>query len=121
MMSRSEQVASVSSALKNGILPSYLKNLFWEAAGKNPFIYLLHQGTYMAAVYQLASLCYFFCLEIVAAGKERFKAGFPGTIEELKEKVHLGLVQIAAEKIALERLGQFWSVSDAEAHFRTAF
>ncbi len=119
-MTKRESATFVSSALKNGTLPSYLKSFFWEAARHNLYTYLLERKKYLAAVYCLAETCYIDCFRYDDYGRKTFKIGFPDTPDQLKKIVDLGLVQAASEVIALQRIGLMgeWA---ARRYFATVF
>ena len=88
-MTNHENATLVASALRNGILPSYLKSFFWEAAGHNLITYLRKRKAYLNAAYDLADACHFGRFTYADYGEQILEAGFPKTPELLKEKINL--------------------------------
>jgi hypothetical protein len=120
-MTKSKIPGIVASALKKGILPPYLKDLFWRAAGNNPFRYWRQRQRYFVSLYYLASICLFSYLERDRSENLIFKAGFPENLEVLKEKADDGLVQVASEVLAFQEIEDFEAAKDVRREFRMAF
>ncbi|MGD1003675.1 MAG: hypothetical protein ABR884_03845 [Minisyncoccia bacterium] len=120
-MTKSKIPTVVTSALRKHILPAYLKNLFWKTAGNNPLKYWRDRKTYFVAIYYLASICSLNCLERDSSGNRIFKAGFPESLEVLKEKVDVGIVEVASEVLAFQEMSDPVAASDVRLELKMAF
>jgi hypothetical protein len=111
----------VASALWTGILPSYLRSFFWEAARHNLITYLRNRKVYLTAAYDLADACYYGRFTDADRGKQIFETGFPKTPERLKEKIDLALVETASEVLAYEQMQDNYHASFSRGYFKRGF